>query len=320
VTVADLIALGEPLVEFAADDAALEGFTRGWGGDTSNFAIAAARLGASSAYLTRVGNDEFGQRLLALWREEGVDTIGVAVDDEAPTGIYFIVPAEDGSSRFVYYRANSAASRMRPADIHRDLLRGGRVLHITGISQAISGDALATSATAIEIAAEAGLAVSYDANVRTALQPPSLLRACFEMSLPRADLLFVSTEDLEALYGDRPADDALDEFAEAGPEIVVLKLGAEGAVLSLPDGTRTELPAFEVESVDPTGAGDAFAAAFVVAYLSGEPPEEAGTFASAVGALTATGVGAVAPLPRRGEVEEFLSARGAGLASVPGAP
>lgn len=304
----DLIALGEPLVEFGArsDTGRLDTFSLGWGGDTSNVAIAAARLGASAAYVSRVGDDEFGRMFRDLWKEEGVDTSAVEVDPDAPTGIYFIVPDPEGQKRFVYYRRGSAASRMQPADLDPDWIGGARVLHVSGISQAISEAALGTVAAAMEIAEDRGVMVSYDANVRRQLQPVALLRAIFEMSLGRSDIVFVSGEDLDALYDGRPHDELLEEAADAGPRLVVLKRGAEGSTILTRSGDRTEVAPFEVDAADATGAGDAFAAAFLVARLDGRDVADAGRFASAVGALTATGLGAVAPLPTREQAEEFL--------------
>src|SRR6478672_10681714 len=111
----DVLALGEAMIEFnqaQRDDP--HTWLQGFGGDTSNMAIAAARLGVRSGYVTRVGNDAFGRRLVELWKREDVATDAVAIDDDAPTGVYFVSHG-DGGHEFSYLRAGSAASRMTPA-------------------------------------------------------------------------------------------------------------------------------------------------------------------------------------------------------------
>ena len=112
---ADIVAVGEAMIEFNATRAAdPDTYVRGFGGDTSNMVIAAARLGARAGYVSRVGEDAFGRSLLRLWAEEGVDTRGVTTDGAAPTGVYFVTHGPTGHE-FSYLRAGSAASRMEPS-------------------------------------------------------------------------------------------------------------------------------------------------------------------------------------------------------------
>src|SRR5450631_1725478 len=137
----DIVAVGEPMIEFNQQDPdhPLD-YRFGFGGDTSNFAVAAARQGARVAYITRIGGDPFGKALLNLWREEGVDVSGVTIDETASTGVYFVFHSPTGHS-FTYLRAGSAASRMRPADVPIALIEQAKYLHVSGISQAISASA-----------------------------------------------------------------------------------------------------------------------------------------------------------------------------------
>ena len=118
----DLVALGEPLLEFNQTRDASDQYLQGFGGDTSNCVIAAARLGAATAYVTRLGDDAFGRKFLALWQREGVDASGVAIDADANTGIYFVTHGASGHE-FSYLRAGSAASRMRPSDLPLPVIR-----------------------------------------------------------------------------------------------------------------------------------------------------------------------------------------------------
>ena len=175
-----IVALGEPMVEFnQARAEAPEHYLRGFGGDTSNMAIAAARLLGEPGrvgYVTRVGDDAFGRMLLDLWRAERVDTRGVGIERDAPTGVYFVTHGAAGHE-FSYLRAGSAASRMTPATLPEDVIRAATILHVSGISQAISASACDAVFAAIAIAEAGGARISYDPNLRQKLWPLPRARA-----------------------------------------------------------------------------------------------------------------------------------------------
>jgi len=309
----EIVALGEPMVEFAAAERGRLGdvtvFHRGFGGDTSNFIVAAARLGASTGYITRVGGDEFGRSFLDMWRREGVDASRVVVEPEGFTAVYFISQRQEGGHDFTYYRAASAASRLCPEDVDPGYLAGARLFHTSGISQAISESSRAAVDAAIDRARGGGALVSYDANIRPKLWPLSVARAASGSVIPRADVVFMSTEDAGHLYGDEPVEDVARRLAAAGPRLVIIKMGAGGCMVVSSEGAAVKVRACKVDVLDATGAGDAFAAAFLVEWLRGATPERAAFFANAVGALTTTGLGAVAPIPTRPRVEAFLAGR-----------
>src|SRR4051812_39340656 len=145
----DIVALGEAMVEFNQTRPGEPQYLQGFGGDTSNAAIAAARAGARVAYLTRLGQDSFGDELRALWQREGVDTSGIERDACAPTGIYFVTHGPKGHE-FSYRRAGSAASLMTPKWLPKEIVRGARILHVSGISLAISHSARDTVFAAIQ--------------------------------------------------------------------------------------------------------------------------------------------------------------------------
>ena len=173
----DIVAIGEAMVEFnQASDGDGRTYLQGFGGDTSNVVIAASRQGARCAYITKLGDDEFGRMFLALWNEEGIDTEGVSIDSSAPTGIYFVRHGKDGHT-FSYLRTGSAASRMQPADVPAPLIERARYLHVSGISQAISASAADSVFHAINIARAARVKVAYDPNLRLKLWPLERARA-----------------------------------------------------------------------------------------------------------------------------------------------
>lgn len=307
----ELLCLGEPMLELNRQAPDADGRVRyleGHGGDTSNAAIAAARSGARVGYVTAVGADPAGDSFLALWAAEGVDTGCVQRRAEAATGLYLVTHDGDGH-RFSFFRAGSAASRLTPADIPAAAISGARVLHLSGISQAISTSACDAGFHAIAVAREAGVAVSYDTNLRLALWPPARAAAVIHAAMARADIAFPSLDDARLLTGLEAPDAIADFYLRLGCTIVALKLGADGALLATPQ-RRERLAAHRVASVDATGAGDTFAGAFLARHLAGDDPFAAARYANAAAALATTGYGAVAPIPRADAVRALLD-RGA---------
>jgi 2-dehydro-3-deoxygluconokinase len=302
----EIVALGEPLIEFNQTRSGEPGtYQQGFGGDTSNTAVAAARLGARAAYVTRVGDDAFGRMLLELWKRERVDVSGVVLDGAAPTGAYFVTHSEKGHA-FSYLRAGSAASRMTSADLPVQLIRQARMFHVSAISQAISASACDAVFAAMALAREAGVKVSYDTNLRLSLWPLARARATILASLGQCDYCLPSLDDARTLFGVDDERAIIDACHAEGARVVVLKCGARGCIVS--DGSRREsVTAHRVTPVDATGAGDCFDGAFVARIVAGDDPFIAAGYANAAAALTTTGFGAVAPLPRDADVRALLA-------------
>ncbi len=309
----EIIALGEPIVEMSAvDEGGLDKagtFKAGFGGDASNFAIAAARAGARVGFLTRLGDDDFGDAFMDLWKREGIDASFVARDKDANTGLYFITRRE-GTHAFTYFRAGSAASRMTPEYLPGDYIAKAKLFHASGITQGISTSACDTAFAAMALAREAGALVSFDPNLRPALWPTARARAAIHEAMSMADLVFPSLEDARVLTGLEAPEDIARFYMDMGPKLVALKLGADGALLAK-NGEMTRYPAFPVETVDCSGAGDAFTGTFTANYVAGADLETCMRRALAAGALTTAGLGCVAPLPTRQRVEAFLAERSA---------
>jgi 2-dehydro-3-deoxygluconokinase len=184
-----IVSIGEPMVEF--NQVSERNYLQGFGGDSSNMIIAAARSGARTAYVTRVGDDQFGRMLLELWKREGVDTSGVGVDRDAPTGVYFVSHRAKGHV-FSYLRSGSAASRMRPQDLPKRILEKARYVHASGISLAISPSAADTVFAAYSAAKGK---ISFDSNLRLKLWPLARARALIGAAAAMADYFFPSIED-----------------------------------------------------------------------------------------------------------------------------
>jgi 2-dehydro-3-deoxygluconokinase len=304
----DVLALGEPMAEFNQTRAGEPSYLQGFGGDTSNFAVAAARQGARAGYLTALGDDVYGRAFLDLWRAEGVDTGGVAIDRQAPTGLY-IVTHDGGGHHFTFYRGGSAASRMTPADIVPERIAGARLLHLSGISFAISQSACDACYAAVAAAKAAGRLVSFDTNLRLKLWGRDRARAIILDAMSLADICLPSLDDVAALTGTAEPDALVDLALSRGSTVVALKLGREGALVADANG-RHRIPPYPVATVDATGAGDTFGGAFVTRLLMGDDIRTAGRYAAVAAALSTTGYGAVEPIPHRQRVEAALAAWG----------
>lgn len=297
----DIVALGEPLVELNQTHKDQLQYLQGFGGDTSNAVIAAARQGARCAYLTRVGDDTFGAQFLALWQAEGVDTSGVEVDASAHTGLYFVQHGPDGHA-FSYLRRGSAASLMTPASLAGGQIERARFLHVSGISLAISTSACDTVFAAMARARAAGVEISLDSNLRLRLWPLDRARATLREALCHATLFLPSMDDMQHLTGNDDPERTLDWIRDAGATgVVVLKLGKDGSIID--DGkTRTPVAALRVDAVDATGAGDCFAGSLLARRCQGDDWADAVRYANVAAALSTLGYGAVNPLPRAEQV------------------
>ena len=292
-----IVSIGEPMIEFnQVED---RRFLQGYGGDSSNMIIAAARSGARTAYVTRVGDDEFGRMFLQLWRREGVDTSGVITDPEAPTAAYFVTHGPKGHA-FSYLRAGSAASGLGPQDLP-DLAKATFV-HASGISMAISTSAADTVLAAFSAAKGK---VSFDSNLRLRLWPLERARAMIGAAAGMAQYFFPSLEDAQQLSGIDAPDGNVDWAHRLGAKVVFLKLGADGVIVS--DGTRRErIHGVKVKAVDATGAGDCFCGAALARLAAGETIWDSAQYANVAAALATTGYGAVDPLPQPDAVRKLL--------------
>ncbi|GAA2278161.1 carbohydrate kinase [Streptomyces ruber] len=268
----DVVCVGETMAVLGPPDerplAEQPALSLAVGGAESNVACGLAGLGHRAAWLSRLGDDPFAHRILAELTARGVDVSGVETDPERPTGVYFKDPAPD-RTRTHYYRGGSAATGMGPELADHPLLRQARVVHVSGITAALSG-----SCAALLEALLAGRQdgerrqrlVSFDVNHR-----PALWRAAGTEAAPAllalaraADIVFVGRDEAEALWGPARPDDIAELLAPA--PVVVVKDAEHGAT-SYAGGRRTFVPSPPTEVVEAVGAGDAFAAGYLAGVL-----------------------------------------------------
>ena len=305
----EILALGEPMVEFNQTGAGGgRQYLQGFGGDTSNAAIAAARQGAKVGYLSALGDDVYARMLRELWDAEGVDHSAVRSDADAFTAVYFVTHDAQGH-HFSFFRKGSAASRMKPQDLPRDRIAQAKVLHLSGISAAISDSACDTCFAAVAIAREAGVKVSFDTNLRLKLWPIARARAVMCELIRLSDICLPSLEDVQAISGLQGADELVDWCHALGARTVALKMGGEGALVS--DGkARIRIAPHPCTPVDATGAGDTFGGALLARLVAGDGLQAAARYAAVAAALSTQGYGAVEPIPRAAEVRAALASAG----------
>jgi 2-dehydro-3-deoxygluconokinase len=267
-------------------------FSYGIGGAESNVAIGVARLGGPATWLGRVGPDATGDLVERRLRAEEVVTL--AIRDDAFTGLMVKFRRSGEYLHVDYHRAGSAGSRISPSDIPADLA-GASVLHITGITPALSDSARAAVFHAVETARALGVVVSFDVNYRAKLWSRFDAAPVLRDLVSRADLVFAGPDEA-ALFV--TAESVLDGLAALGPSEVVVKDGPRGCTALIGD-SRLTVPAVPVRVVDPVGAGDAFVAGYLVERLAGAPPPDRLRTAVAAGAFAVTVPGDCEGLPRR---------------------
>ncbi|MFJ2988454.1 sugar kinase [Collimonas sp. NPDC087041] len=303
----DILAYGEAMVEFnqRADDARM--YLQGFGGDTSNFCIAAARQGARTGYISALGNDHFGQQLRNLWQAEQVDATHVLHDQQAASGVYFVSHDKDGH-HFDYLRAGSAASRYTSAQLPLQAIADAKLLHLSGISLAISASACDAGLAAMAHARKHGVRTSLDTNLRLKLWPLERAREKMREAFALCDICLPSWDDVSILTGLDDRDAIVDALQAYGVGLIAFKLGAEGCYVATREERRL-VPAYTVDALDATGAGDCFGGAFIARLVAGDDPFAAARYANVCAALSTTGYGAVAPIPLAAQVEKIVDSK-----------
>jgi 2-dehydro-3-deoxygluconokinase len=306
-----LVTLGETMGLVGADGIGpleyARSFSLGIGGAESNVAIGVARLGGTATWIGRVGADATGDLIGRRLRAEGVEAI--AVRDPGFTGLMVKHRRAEGALHVDYHRAGSAGSRLEPADVPDATVRAAAVLHVTGITPALSGSARAAVLHAVGVARAAGVPVSVDVNYRAKLWEPAAAAPVLRDLVSRADIVFAGPEEAALVLGGnpRPAPELARALTRLGPAEAVVKDGARGCTALL-DGDHHDVPAPVVTVVDPVGAGDAFVAGYLTARLAGAAPVERLRTAIATGAYAVTVPGDCEGLPRRADLAAFRSA------------
>lgn len=316
----DIVCLGELLVDMFPAEVGrrlvdVSAFRPKPGGAPANVAVAAARLGAASAFVGKVGDEAFGHYLAGVLAGEGVDVSGIRYDREARTPLVFIAMPDVNTYDMLFYRNPGADMRLCADELDRDLIGTARALHFGSLSL-IHEPARGATLAAARIAREGGALVSFDVNYRPDLWSRAEARDRVLATLPHVDLVKVNEGELTLLAGSDDLEAASEALLAHGPAACVVTLGPRGSYWRLP-GAGGAVPPFRVDTVDATGCGDAFVAGLLSqlvappgwrAQLTPERLPEALRYANAVGALTSLAQGVIPALPTAARVDEFLAA------------
>jgi 2-dehydro-3-deoxygluconokinase len=300
-----VVTIGETMGLFRALSvgslAQVSDFALGIGGAESNVAIALARLGTPARWLGRVGPDAIGRRIVRELRAEGIEVRAI-VDNGAATGIMVKEQRTADATRVQYYRAGSAGSRLSPEDVATAGIEDAGLLHVTGITPALSNTAHDAVLHAIELAHVAGVPVSFDVNHRVSLWGDRDSAQVYREFAGRADLVFAGEDEARILAPGATTPLALAAaIAELGPSQVIIKLGADGCVARV-DGVEYVRAAIPIRAVDTVGAGDAFVAGYLAEFLAGLAVEERLTTAVTLGAFACLNHGDWEGFPTRDEL------------------
>ena len=308
------VTFGEPMAMFIANEpgelSEVESFTRALAGAESNVAIGLRRLGHPTGYVTKLGNDNLGAFIRRTQEREGLDTSRMSVSPDRPTGILMKSKVLSGDPKVEYFRKNSAASTLGPADFDEAYFAGARHLHATSISAALSDSMREFSFRAMEFMRKQGRTVSFDPNLRPVLWPDreTMVRTIHELAA-RSDWFFPGVGEGKLLTGSDDPEKIADFYLDLGVQFVAVKIGPEGAYYK----SREEagfVPGFKVdEVVDTVGAGDAFAAGVISGMLEGLSLAASVRRGNALGALAVMSPGDMDGLPTRDELERFLAGR-----------
>ncbi|MGN6408855.1 MAG: sugar kinase, partial [Curtobacterium sp.] len=276
-----VLTFGETMLLLAGGDTGavpdLEHMRVDTGGAESNVAIGLVRAGVPTTWIGRVGTDPAGDRVTRDVRSAGVDVVAVP-DPDRSTGIMMKERLADGRTRVTYHRRGSAGSALRASDLPASAVERAALLHVTGITLALSDDARATVEAALDRAEAARVPVSFDVNHRPKLIDPDTARSRYRAVAARSSIVFAGDDEARLVLGlgeDEGDDETLaHELAALGRGRAVVKLGSRGAVASV-DGVFLRRAATPVRVVDPVGAGDAFVAGWLAAALGGATTAEA---------------------------------------------
>ncbi len=293
----DIISLGELLVEIIRTElntphGKIGANYRGPypSGAPAIFISSAARMSKpfnlKTGYIGVIGNDEFGDCIIRKLKQDDVDISHIRISESEPTGIAFNQYNTDGSRKFIF--AKGAAGETSLKDVKENYFKDVKSLHIMGSSLSISKKSRDACFKAINVAKKNNpdTIISFDPNLRPEMLD---LDEILEISMPileRTEILLPSGEEAEMLAGLKDSKKACQKLLEMGPKIIVLKQGKKGCTIFTPDNLKgVHINGFEVNEIDPTGAGDSFAGAFIVGFLKGWDLKKIGIFSNAVGAL-----------------------------------
>ncbi len=307
-----VLTIGETMAAFTPAETGSLRYVRDFriktAGAESNTAIGLAKLGISAEWFSRLGDDEFGAFLVRELQADGVSCRHVIRDAAHRTGIMFKELSPSGTKVY-YYRENSAASHLSPDDIRPELLEGIRLLHLTGITPVLSESCWETVSRVYDLAAERGIPVSFDPNIRKRLWQDSDYSPLLRELISRSAIVLAGLDEARALYGTETPEAALEAILNSGPAVAAIKDSSHGAWISAAsmENRPIFIPPYPCNPVEPVGAGDGFNAGFLAGLLQGKDPETAGRIGAVCGALATQVSGDTEGYPDAAQLNEILA-------------
>lgn len=310
----EFITLGEPLVVLASENQdisldAAEHFSKYLAGAELNVAVGLSRLGHKGIYLSKVGEDSFGNFIIESVKKAEIETTYLTKDKNYSTGFYLKQKVSEGDPKVDYYRKNSAAANLSIAELKALDLSGIKIAHLSGIFPALSETSLKTFQAFNQKLNEADILTIFDPNLRPVLwdNQEKMIRTINDLA-KQNQVILPGINEGEILTGSSEPEKIADFYLEQSPltKIVVVKLGADGAFVKLKNGEQYFVSGFKVAKVvDTVGAGDGFAVGLESALLEGKTLKEAVKLACAVGALAVQSSGDSESYPTKEELKAF---------------
>ncbi|NBK23395.1 MAG: sugar kinase [Spirochaetia bacterium] len=305
-----VVTIGESLVAFIPNAHTklryVQQFSKVVVGAESNVAVGLAKLGIESSWVSKVGNDEFGQFIIRELRAEGVDTSQVKLSNDNPTAIMFKQFSANLDSSVFYYRNGSAASTLALADIDLEYLRQAKLLHLSGITPALSDSCKQTVIELFRFAKQEGILISFDPNIRRKLWSEEEAKKTLKPLLLASDIALLGEDEGELLLGTSDAQQISKLLLASGVRSVGVKQGSRGSSVADASGFY-QIDPYPVKVVDTIGAGDAFNAGFLTGFLEGKPIKECGLMGSLMGGLAVSSYGDTEGLPDRSTFDRLLA-------------
>ncbi|MEK3981583.1 sugar kinase [Psychrobacillus sp. FSL K6-2836] len=285
-------------------------YPRKIGGAESNVAIGLARLGHSVKWFSKLGDDPFGHYIKKTIRGEGVDTSSCIFTPQAPTGLFFKEQLSPEDLNIYYYRKGSAASLIEPKELDEESIASAKVLHISGITPALSMTNYQTVLRAIDIAKKNNTMIVFDPNFRSKLWSEEKAKKVLNEIAENADVLLPGLAEGQLMTGETEVEAVARKLLGNTNKIIILKLGSQGAYLHTKE-EKFFVEAFSLKQiVDPVGAGDGFAAGIISGILRKEPMYQVIRRANAIGAMVVGVKGDIEGLPTSSAVEHFMGQLG----------
>lgn len=280
-------------------------FTKVVAGAESNVAVGLVKLGHSSGWISKLGNDEFGQFILRELRGEGVDVSSVLISETHPTGIMFKQFTNDKDSSVFYYRDNSAASTFSKDELNKQYIRDAKILLISGITPALSDSCEETTLEVMKFARKQGILVCFDPNIRRKLWSEERAKNVLEPLLALSDIVLLGIDEAELLLGVSTPPEIVSALRKRDVRWIGIKQGEKGAYVA-DQNSEISISPYPVTVVDTIGAGDAFNAGFLAGLLENKAIEICGKMGALMGALAVSSYGDFEGLPNRSSFDSIF--------------